>query len=60
MSASLAPPRKRGSPSDERSVASGRRVILAEAEALRVLADTVDGAFSRAVAMLASVAAESW
>ena len=30
-------------------------MILAEAEALRVLADTVDGAFSRAVAMLASV-----
>src|SRR5262245_56499196 len=55
VSASLAPPRSTGQPEDEQSVASGRRVILAEAEALRVLAETVDGAFSRAVAMLASV-----
>ena len=55
MSASLTLPASGDRADNDRSVASGRRVILAEAEALHTLADCVDGGFSRAVAMLAAV-----
>ena len=55
MSASLARPAHSERPDNDSAVVSGRRVILAEAQALHALADTVQGAFSRAVAMLAAV-----
>jgi arabinose-5-phosphate isomerase len=39
----------------DRAIASGRRVILAEADGLRTLADHVNDGFSRAVAMISEV-----
>lgn len=55
MSASLALPAHSERPDNDSAVVSGRRVILAEAQALQALADTVRTGFSRAVAMLGAV-----
>ena len=55
MSASLALPAHGERPESDTAVVSGRRAILAEAQALHALADTVRTGFSRAVAMLGAV-----